>query len=86
LACATDHPQILEERFTEQRRRLAHGVRQIAQLARDQLANPEIGARLFRGPRMVEWHLRKVYGKLAIRSRYELADALARSDGIGVPV
>jgi DNA-binding CsgD family transcriptional regulator len=51
--------------------------RQIAELARDGLSNPEIGARLFLSPRTVEWHLGKVFGKLEIRSRHELGDALA---------
>ena len=54
--------------------------RQIAQLARDGLTNPEIGARLFLSPRTVEWHLRKVFGKLGIRSRQELERALPSSD------
>jgi DNA-binding CsgD family transcriptional regulator len=73
------------KRTVETRDDLTAQERQIAQLARDHLSNPEIGARLFLSPRTIEWHLRKVYGKLAIRSRHELADALARSEGIRVP-
>jgi DNA-binding CsgD family transcriptional regulator len=54
--------------------------RQIAELARDGLSNPEIGARMFLSPRTVEWHLRHVFTKLGIKSRRDLASALPRSE------
>lgn len=49
---------------------------QIARLAGEGLTNTEIGARLFLSPHTIDWHLRKVYSKLGISSRKEIAPAL----------
>jgi len=53
---------------------------QIAQLARAGLTNPEIGGQLFLSRRTVEWHLKKIFTKLAISSRQELHNALPDRD------
>ncbi|HEX5924163.1 MAG TPA: AAA family ATPase [Baekduia sp.] len=65
----------VRKRTVETREDLTAQERQIAQLAGEGLSNPEIGARLFLSPRTVEWHLRKVFTKLGIRSRWELSSA-----------
>ena len=75
----------VRKRSAETRDELTPQELQIARLARDGLSNPAIGARLFLSPRTVEWHLRKVFTKLGIRSRQDLHRALPKSDSELVP-
>jgi DNA-binding CsgD family transcriptional regulator len=72
--------ETVRKRSVEARDDLTSQERHIAELAGDGLSNPEIGARLFLSPRTVEWHLHHVFTKLGIRSRRQLASALAASD------
>ena len=52
--------------------RLTARETQIAWLAGDGQSNPEIAAQLFMSPRTVEYHLHKIFAKLAISSRNQL--------------
>jgi len=49
---------------------------EIARLAVEGLSNPEIGIRLYLSARTVQYHLRKVFMKLQISSRVQLAGVL----------
>jgi len=74
---------VVRTRVDDTRFDLTPQERQIAELARSGLSNPEIPTRLFASPRTVECHLGKVFAKLGIRTRGELQAALGTGPGRG---
>jgi DNA-binding CsgD family transcriptional regulator len=73
LACG----ESMRQSRIEARERLTAQEAQIARLAGDGKTNSEIGVELFISHRTVEWHLSKVFTKLAVSSRNELRGVLA---------
>jgi DNA-binding CsgD family transcriptional regulator len=75
-----------ERRRAEARdQQLTAQERQIAQLARAGMSNPEIGARLFLSPRTVQYHLGNVFAKLGISSGNQLGLVLPADAVTGLP-
>jgi DNA-binding CsgD family transcriptional regulator len=66
-------------RVPEARDQLTAQELQIAQLAAEGLSNREIGQKLFVSPRTVSSHLYRIYPKLGVSARGELAAALETS-------
>ena len=75
--------ETVRRRSVETRRVLTAQEAQVARLAADGHTNPEIGAQLFISPRTAEYHLHKVFSKLAIGSRRQLRGRLAQLEHAG---
>jgi DNA-binding CsgD family transcriptional regulator len=60
---------------------LSKREREVLRLVGEGLTNPEIGRRLFISPKTAEHHVGRIYGKLGLRTRTELAAYALRSLG-----
>jgi DNA-binding CsgD family transcriptional regulator len=67
-------------RGARDRSQLSQREAQIARLAASGATNAEIGSRMFLSPHTVDFHLRKVFKKLAIKSRKQLVGAMLEGD------
>jgi len=70
--------ETVRRRTADSAERLTAQETQIARLVVEGRTNPEVAAALFISPRTVEWHLRRIFAKVGVRSRRELGRALAR--------